>query len=177
MSLFTSSKIYPKIVREFYLHLEIVDILQQCLVLKTTVWGLEIRIDPDLITQVTDIPLVHPLGIPFLDPDNAPSWEEMLAFFDPTGTQVWGPNQTFLPIGWLQSPQRLMARIMLQNIWLSLFTLASLSREPDYCLPSSIVFPSVYASISFRQWWNPCWIIKLCYLVEAWWPEAAKGMC
>jgi hypothetical protein len=105
MSLFTSSKIYPKIVREFYLHLEIVDILQQCPVLKTTIRGVEIRIDPDLISLVTDIPLVHPLGIPFPDLDNAPSWEELLAFFDPTGTQVWGPNQTYLPIGWLQSPQ------------------------------------------------------------------------
>jgi hypothetical protein len=84
MSLFTSSKIYPKIVREFYLHLEIVDILQQCPVLKTTIRGVEIRIDPDLISLVTDIPLVHPLGIPFPDLDNAPSWEELLAFFDPT---------------------------------------------------------------------------------------------
>jgi hypothetical protein len=107
----------PKFIHEFYLHLEIVDILQHCPVLKTTVRGVEIRIDPDLISLVTDIPLVHPLGIPFPDLDNTPSWEELLAFFDPAGTQVWGPNQTYLPIGCLQSPHRLLARIMLQNIW------------------------------------------------------------
>jgi len=79
--------------------LEILDILQQCPVLKTNVRGGEIGIDPDLIHSVTGIPLVHPLGIPFPDPDNALSWEKLLAFFDPAEIQVWGPNQTYLPIG------------------------------------------------------------------------------
>jgi hypothetical protein len=51
MSLLTSTKSYPKIVCEFYLHLETVDILQQWPMLKTTVQGVEIRIDPDLISS------------------------------------------------------------------------------------------------------------------------------
>jgi hypothetical protein len=103
MSLFTS-KIYPKIIRKFYLHLETVDILQQCPVLKTTVRGVEIRTDLNLISSVTGITLVHPLGIPFQNPSNGSSWEELLAFFDPTGAQVYGPNQTYLSMGWLSSP-------------------------------------------------------------------------
>jgi hypothetical protein len=49
-SMFTSNKVYPKLVREFYVNLQIVQIEQSCPVLKTKVRGHEIRIDRALIS-------------------------------------------------------------------------------------------------------------------------------
>jgi hypothetical protein len=105
MSLFSFNKIYPRLVCEFYANIEIVHIQQQCLVLKTTIRKKVIHIDPDLISFVTLIPLSHPHGTPFRDPETAPSWEELLVCFVLGGEHTLGDRQMFIPIGWLSSPQ------------------------------------------------------------------------
>jgi len=46
-----------------------------------------------------------------------PSIEDLQMYFDPHRTQVWTEDMKNIPIGWLQSPHRLLARIMLQNLW------------------------------------------------------------
>jgi len=103
-SLFTSNKVYPRLVREFYMHMEIVQIEQSCPILKTKVRGFEIRIDLALISAMTHISLSLALGIHFLDSVDTPSWENLRMCFDPQGAQDWVKDMTYIPIGWLQSP-------------------------------------------------------------------------
>jgi hypothetical protein len=104
LNLFNSNNIYPRLVREFYMNMEIVHFQQHCPVLETKVRGTEIRIDPKLTSSVTGILLSPALGIPFPDSVDPPSKEDLMRCFDPRGAQVWEENQKFIPIGWLESP-------------------------------------------------------------------------
>jgi hypothetical protein len=67
LSLFNSIKVFPRLVREFYMNMKIVQTAWHYSDLETKVCGTEIRIDPALISSLTSIPLSPALGIPFPD--------------------------------------------------------------------------------------------------------------
>jgi hypothetical protein len=112
-------KVYPRLVREFYRDMRITHFSPDGPVLETTVRVQAIKIDPALITTVTDIPVVQFQGLPFLDSVDPPTWDDMQLIFDPQQNSIpdWSKNMRSISMGWLQSPQRLLAHIMLQNFW------------------------------------------------------------
>jgi hypothetical protein len=116
-SMFTCNKVYPRIVGEFYMNLQIDQISQSCPILKTKVRGQAIRVDPALISAGTHISISPALGIPYPDYVDLPSIEDLRLLFDPQGAQDWNENMKNISIGWLKSPHRLLARIMMRKPW------------------------------------------------------------
>jgi len=48
---------------------------------------------------------------------NPPSIEDLRMLFDHQGVEEWNEEMRNIPNGWMQSPHRLLARIMMQNLW------------------------------------------------------------
>ncbi|XP_062149271.1 BRAP2 RING ZnF UBP domain-containing protein 1-like isoform X3 [Alnus glutinosa] len=117
LSIFDAVNIYPRLVYEFYKNLEVVSIDKQTPCFETKVCGTTLTIDVDVISEVTDIPLSYAISTPFPDSVTQPSREELMGCFDPRGTNVWEESKNSIPIDFLQSPQHLLARIVMQNIW------------------------------------------------------------
>jgi hypothetical protein len=46
-----------------------------------------------------------------------PSIKDLRLLFDPQGAQDWHEEMKNIPIGWMQSPHKLLACIMMQNLW------------------------------------------------------------
>jgi hypothetical protein len=80
--------------------------------------GVKIGIDTSLISSVIGISVSSAPGIPFPKTVAQPSRDELMACFNQRKKFVWdeeGKNSA--PFGWFDSPQRLLARIVLQNVW------------------------------------------------------------
>jgi len=58
---------------------------------------------------VTHIPIVVAPGLPYPNHVEPPSIEDLRMLFDPQGLE----EIRNIPIGWLQSPHRLLSRIMM----------------------------------------------------------------
>jgi hypothetical protein len=96
--------------------MEVVEVSQSCPILKTIVLDVDIRVDVALISVITQIPMTPDLGIPFPRFNGPPSIELLRMFFDPQGHHVWEEDIQEVKIGWLNSPHRLLAWIVLQNM-------------------------------------------------------------
>jgi hypothetical protein len=71
-----------------------------------------------LISSITGIPISTDRGIPFPKTTTQPSRDELMACFNQLNKFVWDEEcKNNVPIGWFDSPQRLLARIVLQNVW------------------------------------------------------------
>jgi len=116
-SMYTCNIVYPRLVHEFYGNLKIVQIDQSFPILKTKVRGRSITVDPALISEVTHIPQVTAPRLPYPDNVEPPSIEDLRLLFDPQRVEEWHEEMKNIPIGWLQSHHRLLARIMMQNLW------------------------------------------------------------
>jgi hypothetical protein len=110
--MFTSNNVYPRLVQEFYANMKVIEVSQSCPILKTTVLDVEIRVDSALISVITQIPVTSDLRIPFPDSVDPPSIKHLRMCFDPQGHHVWE-----FKIGWLDFPHRLLAQIVLSNLW------------------------------------------------------------
>jgi hypothetical protein len=110
--------------------------------LETKVRGTSLHINAKLINKVTGIPLSHALGTPFSNLVTLPSREELMVCFDPKGPNVWEESKNNIIIGWLQSPQRLLAQIVMQNIWL-------ISRHNDIPLNRACLIFAIINRIPF----------------------------
>lgn len=111
-------KIYPRLVWEFYKNLVITNLHEQSPSFETKVRSVKIRIDTSLISSVIGILVSTDLGIPFLKTAAQPSKDELMACFNQPKKFVWNKEgKNNVPIGWFDSPQRLLVRIVLQNVW------------------------------------------------------------
>jgi hypothetical protein len=111
--MYTCNTVYPRFVREFYGNLKIDHIEQIFPILKTKVRGHSITVDPKLISNTTHIPLIAAPGLPYPNSVDPPSMEDLRLLFDPQGVEEWHEEMRYIPIGWLQSHHRLLARIMM----------------------------------------------------------------
>jgi hypothetical protein len=85
--------------------------------MKTTMLNVDIRVDAALISMITQIPVTPDLEISFPYSVDPPSIEHLRMCFDPQGHHVWEEDMQEVKIGWLNSPHRLLAWIVLQNLW------------------------------------------------------------
>jgi hypothetical protein len=70
-----------RMVREFYTHLEVVQDKDNGIVLQSTVERHVLQIDPQVISRIIGIPLLHISASPFNEVVEAPTLEDLREFF------------------------------------------------------------------------------------------------
>jgi len=76
--LFDTINIYPQLVCEFYQNLMIDNIYQLAPCLDSKVRGTSLRIDVDLISSITSIPIIDAINTLFLNSVDLPSKEVLM---------------------------------------------------------------------------------------------------
>jgi hypothetical protein len=74
--------VYPKLVRVFYGHLEVIQDDISGIILHTRVWEHIIQIDHQLISSIVDVPVCAISASPFTKILEPPSLEHIMDFFD-----------------------------------------------------------------------------------------------
>lgn len=115
LTLFEPVNVYHRLVREFYSNMSLV--LGSSPHFKTKVSGTSLLINPALISEVTGIPLTNGKPSPFSDIDTHPTKAEIMASLNPGGDLEWEEQKTKIPISYLRGPEKLLARIVMQNMW------------------------------------------------------------
>jgi hypothetical protein len=110
-----SSTVYPRLVQDFYGFMEVVQDDQGRLTLQTTVRGITFRVDPSLIGKFIGVDPIPFKSIPYLDSVDPPSMEELLDFFAPHRAHDRVTHS--IRIRLFSSPHRLLAKIVLHNLW------------------------------------------------------------
>jgi hypothetical protein len=100
--------ILTRLVREFYIHLEVVQNEDSGIALQSTIEGHVILVDSQGISQIIGVPMFHEVVV-------APSLDNLKEFFHavPQGEE-WA---TTIRIGALFPPHRLLAKIVEHNLW------------------------------------------------------------
>lgn len=111
-----SNLVHPCLFNDFYAYMEVVQDADDCLTLQTTVRGVTIRVDAALISTFIRVPMAPNEGVPYQDSVDPPSMEEMIQFFDHLHHNR-DRNPQSIKIGTFNSPHRLLAKIVLQNLW------------------------------------------------------------
>ncbi|GLT53871.1 hypothetical protein SLA2020_271100 [Shorea laevis] len=73
-------------------------------------------VNAELLSKVAQIPLVPEPGYPFSNPD-LPSKVTMMTKFASADGPVWNEHENFVPLARFTPAMRLLARIILQNLW------------------------------------------------------------
>jgi len=73
--------VYPRLVREFYGYLEMVQDEDLGIILHTTVQGHVIRIDPQVINDILDVPILSILANPFTEVVEPTTLKKLRDFF------------------------------------------------------------------------------------------------
>jgi hypothetical protein len=115
-SLFFPVDAYPRLVREFYYNIESIKRASE-LSFKTKVLGHTLTINTTLISEVTGIPLTNGKAVPYLPTEQQPSKSDIMVVLNPGGGHQWDDNKSNIPIGYVRAPERLLTRIVMQNIW------------------------------------------------------------
>jgi hypothetical protein len=107
-------KAFPRLVREFYGNMIIIQEDDRGLIMQTMVRGQQIQIDPQLISAVIGVPVLPVSGDPF--PDEAPSIDFLHDFFG-TRPQREDKSHSHISIGAFAPMHRFLAKIVVTNLW------------------------------------------------------------
>jgi hypothetical protein len=107
--------VYPKLVREFYGYLEVIQDYESCIILQTTIRGHTIQFDPQLISYILDVIVLAISESPFSEILEPPGLENLMDFFDahPQGDER---AHSHIKINALSPPHRLVVKIVLHNL-------------------------------------------------------------
>jgi hypothetical protein len=105
---------FPKLVREFYGHMIIIQDDDRGLILQTMVRGQTILIDPQLISSVIGVLVLPVSGVPF--PDEAPSIEFLHDFFG-MRPQREDKSHSQINIGAFAPMHRFLVKVVVTNLW------------------------------------------------------------
>jgi hypothetical protein len=114
LSLFRPVNAYVKLVREFYTNIDKISMTPPSFI--TTVLGAKIHVTAELFSKGTRIPLEPNHGYPFPS-SNHPNMTTMQTMFAPQTGLFWLEHEKFVPLGRFSPAMRLLARIVLQNVW------------------------------------------------------------
>jgi len=103
-------------VREFYGHLEIVQDEYSGIVLQSTVEWHIFQIDPQVISKILGVPVLHISASPFTEVVEPPTLEQLREFFQvvPQGKERAHAN---IRIGAFSPLHRLLVKIIQHNLW------------------------------------------------------------
>jgi len=107
--------VLTRLVRLFYVNLEVVQDDDRGMVLQSTVDGHIITIDPQIISHFIGVPVLDLLGSPYNEVVLPPSMDDLREFFHavPQGEE----HATTIRIGALFPAHRLLAKIVQHNLW------------------------------------------------------------
>jgi hypothetical protein len=107
--------VLTRLVRLFYANLEVAQDDERGTVLQSTVDGHIITVDPQIISQFIGVPVLVLPASPFNEVVLPPSMDELWEFFHaaPQGEE----HQTSIKIGALGPAHRMLAKIILHNLW------------------------------------------------------------
>jgi hypothetical protein len=74
--------VYPRLVREFYRYLEVIQDMDQGIILQTYVQGHMLQIDPQVISDLIDVPVLPISASPFSEDMEAPMLEQLREYFN-----------------------------------------------------------------------------------------------
>jgi hypothetical protein len=117
LSLFYPVRVYPHLVREFYHNMRspIVNSYSSPRFV-TEVSGTQLHITSKLINEVTGIPLTSDISLPITD-QSVPTNAQLMDCVHPGLVYRWKKNKNKIPICYLPDQNRLLALIVMQNIW------------------------------------------------------------
>jgi hypothetical protein len=107
--------IYQWLVHEFYMNVK-ANVHYDTPHVDTKVCNTRLRITFEVISEVTGIPFFPAFSTPFPDTVAKPPREELMARLNPSGEYEWEEHRNKILISYLQTPERLLARIVMQNI-------------------------------------------------------------
>jgi hypothetical protein len=105
---------FPRLVREFYGNMIVIQDGDRGLIMQTMVRGQIIQIDPQLISAVIEVPVLPISEVPF--PDEAPSIDFLHDFF---GTRPQREEKTHsqINIGVFAPMHQFLAKVVVTNLW------------------------------------------------------------
>jgi hypothetical protein len=108
--------VYPRLVRDFYGLLEVVQDYGRGIILQNIVLGHIIQIDPQIIGSIIGVPVLPILANPFTEVLEPPSIEQPRDFFD---AQPQGDERAHahIKIGAFSPQYQLLVKIILHNLW------------------------------------------------------------
>lgn len=106
----------PRLVREFYGHSEVVQDEDNGIVLQSTVEEHVFQIDPQVISRILSVPVLHILASPFTEVVEPPTLEKLREFFHavPQGEERAHTNIRINAFSPLHHP---LAKIVQHNLW------------------------------------------------------------
>jgi hypothetical protein len=105
---------FPRLVREFYGNMIIIQEEDIGLIMQTIVKGQPIQIDPQLISVVIGVPVLPVSGVPF--PDEAPIIDFLHDFFG-TRPQREDKSHSQMNIGAFAPMHRFLAKFVVTKLW------------------------------------------------------------
>jgi hypothetical protein len=99
-------------VREFYGYLEVVQDVDQGIILQ----GHMLQIDPQVISNLIDVPILPISASPFSEDMEAPTLEQLREYFN-AHPQSHEHVHAFIKIDAFSPLHRLLAKIVLHNLW------------------------------------------------------------
>jgi hypothetical protein len=106
-------------VREFNTHLEVVQDKNSGIVLQSIVEGHVLQIDPQVISKVIGVPVLHIFASPFNEAVEAPTLEDFREFFNAIPQEE--ERATNIRIRAFSPPHRRLAKIVKHNLWPTIF--------------------------------------------------------
>jgi hypothetical protein len=107
---------FPKLVREFYGNMIIIQDDDRGLIMQTMVRGQLIQIDLELISAVIGVPVLPVSGVRFPPGDETPNIEFLHDFFG-TRPQREEKSQSQINIGAFAPMHRFLAKVVVTNLW------------------------------------------------------------
>jgi len=106
--------VLTRLVREFYAHLEVVQIEDSGIILQSTIVGHAIMVDPQVISQIIGVPVLQISTSPFNEVVVAPSLDDLREFFHVVPQDE--ERATTIRIGVLSPPHRMLTKIIQHNL-------------------------------------------------------------
>jgi hypothetical protein len=108
--------VYTRLVKLFYANLEVVQNDDRGVVLQSSVAGHLINVDPQVISNIIQVPVLEIPASPYNEVVLPPSLDDLREFFHavPQGEE----RSTAIRIGALLPSHRMLAKIIQQNTWL-----------------------------------------------------------
>jgi len=107
---------FPKLVREFYGHMIIIQDDDRGLIMQTMVRGQTVLIDPHLISSVIGVPVLLVSGVPFPTGDETPIIDFLHDFFG-TRPQREDKSHSQINISAFAPMHQFLAKVVVTNLW------------------------------------------------------------
>jgi hypothetical protein len=141
LSIFYEVNIYPQLIHKFYMNLK-PNAHYATPYVESKVCSTKLHITPEVISEVSGIPLTPTLSTPFPNTVTLPPRVELMECLNPNDEYEWEEHRNKIPSSYLCTPECLLARIVMQNMW-------SISRNSEDTLDRARLIFSIINQVPF----------------------------